>query len=335
MTALDDRPVNGHTAATGGIPTQPLDEHTNPDGNTRPAEGEHPAVRRLRSRLDDRTTERDLAHQFTAVDDDEVFDQVRSEKEQRADRDVAERIRSKRRKERLRAGKAVVRAERRARLQTTWMHRAERARDRILDPARALATDHRRWLGTSLALFALIAAGVVWMSATVHDGLVGTHGTWLAYLVEPLASVLLIVSLLAQFTGRQRDLPIPRGAIVFDLALATASVALNTIPWGLRYGFDAGSLAAHILVPALVVAAVVAWHTASGIYGDALAASRANSTTDEALADRLALLRAAVRSGELPVDVSAQQVIKYLRQNLPGGVGQAAARKAASRFLGY
>lgn len=335
MTALDECPVNGHTADTGGIPTQLLGEHTNPDSNNRPAEGEHPDVQRLRSRLADRTAERNLSREFVQVDDDEVFDQVRSEEEQQADRGVAEKIRTKRRKERLRAGKAAVQAERRQRLQHTWMGRAERARDRILDPARALTTDHRRWLGTSLVLFTLIAAGVVFMSSTVKTGVFGEFGSWLGYLIEPLASVLLVVSMLSQFTARQRDLPVPRGAVAFDLGLAVASLLLNTVPWGLRFGFDPATLLVHLLVPTLVIAAVVAWHTASGIYGDALAASRANGTSDEALVDRLALLRQAVRSGELPVDVSAQQVIKYLRSNLPGGVGQAAARKAASRFLGY
>lgn len=331
MTTIDDRPVtNGHPVETN-IPRQNLPAEQENSGT----DGEHSAVRHLRTRLADRTAERDLAQQFTAVDDDEVFDQVRSEEEQEADRGVAEKIRTKRRKEKLRAGKAAVRAERRQRLQHTWMGRAERARDRILDPARALATDHRRWMGTSIALFTLIAAGVVFMSSTVKTGVFGELGSWLGYLIEPLASVLLVVSMLSQFTARQRDLPVPRGAIAFDLGLAVASLLLNTVPWGVRFGFDPATLLVHLLVPTLVIAAVVAWHTASGIYGDALAASRANSTSDEALADRLALLRQAVRSGDLPVDVSAQQVIKYLRQNLPGGVGQAAARKAASHFLGY
>ena len=336
MTTVHDRPApNGHPAETDIMPNKTLPEQPANDPEHAGRAGEHSAVRHLRTRLADRTTERDLAHQFTAVDEDEVFDQVRSEPEQRADRAVAETLRSKRRKEKLRAGKATVRAERRARLQATWMNRAERARDRILDPARALATDHRRWLASSLALFALIAAGVAFMSDTVKTGVFGANGNWLGYLIEPLASVMLVISMLAQFTARQRDLPVPRGAVAFDLGLALASLLLNTVPWGLRFGFDPATLLVHLLVPMLVIAAVIAWHTASGIYGDALAASRANSATDEALADRLALLRAAVRSGELPVDVSAQQVIKYLRQNLPGGIGQAAARKAASRFLGY
>lgn len=333
MSTVHDRPVtNGHPVDTDtDIPRQNLPaDSAEPELDGRA--GEHSTVRHLRSRLADRTAESSLAHEFAEVDNDPVFEEVRSQPEQKADRGVAEKIRTKRRKERLRAGKAAVRAERRSRIQATWMIRAERARDRILDPARALATDHRRWLGTSLALFTLIAAGVVFMSDTVKTGVFGEFGSWLGYLIEPLASVLLVVSMLSQFTARQRDLPVPRGAVAFDLGLAVASLLLNTVPWGVRFGFDPATLLVHLLVPTLVIAAVIAWHTASGIYGDALAASRQQGGQQP---DRLALLREAVRAGELPTDASPNQVIKYLRSNVPTGIGQSAARQLASRFLGY
>ncbi len=328
MTALDDHPRNGHAVPTADIDTQTAEPDPAPAGESR-------RTAELRHRLQRSTDARDLSHQLRTVEDDPVFVELRSEDEQAADREVSEKIRSKERKDRFRAGKAEVRRARRHRIRQRWDERAEAARGRILDPARSLGSDHRRWVASTAALFALIAGGVAWMSATVHDGLVGTNGTWLAFLVEPLASVLLIVSLLAQFTGRQREVPVPRAVLGFDIGLALASLLLNTIPWGLRYGWDAGSLTAHILVPALVVAAVIAWHIASGIYGDALATSRAHSATNEALTDRLGLLRQAVRSGELPVDVTATQVIKYLRANLPGGIGHDAARQVARNFLGY
>lgn len=321
MTALDERPRNGHTL---DIPTTDLEND--------PPHQESREVTALRARLVDRTAEQGLAHQFTAVDADPVFDQVRSEDEQQADRKVAEKIRKQERAEHKRAGLARVRDRRRQRRQEAWMARAERARLRILDPARALAVDHRRWTYSTVLVFALLAGGVAWMSRTVHHGLVGVDGTWLAYLVEPLASVLLAISLVAQFTARQRGLTAPRGAVWFDTALATASVLLNVVPWGLRYGWDAASLTAHLLVPLLVVGAVLAWHLTSHIYGDALATNK-KDTSD--ITDRLALLRQAVQSGDLPVDVSATQVIKYLRANLPGGIGHDAARRVARSFLGY
>ncbi len=321
MTALDDRP-NGHAVPTADIPSHPIDTQTaEPD----PAPD-------LRDRLQRRTAERELAHQFTSVDDDPVFETVRSPDEQTADRTVAKKIRKMGRKETLRAGKAEVRDARCTRVQQQWQSRAERARERVTNPDRALATDHRRWLYSSIALFALLAGGVLFMSDTVKLGLFGAAGSWIGYIVEPLASVLLVVSVLAQLTARQRDIPIPRGAVVFDLGLAIASLALNTVPWGLRFGFDPATTLVHILVPLLVIAAVVAWHLASRIYGDAIAASRQQGGQQ---ADRLALLREAVRVGELPTDVSPNQVIKYLRSNLPTGIGHDAARRIARSFLGH
>lgn len=332
MTTLE-RSVNGRDPSTD-LPQKQLD-NDGPEGSGSSIEDAVPesgAVTEFRQRLVNRTIERDIAQQFSEVDTDPVFEDVRSPQEQTADRKVAEKVRAKQRTETQRAGQAKVRDARRARIQQQWQNRAERARERVTNPDRALATDHRRWLFTSMALFALLTGGVAFMSDTVKQGLFGAAGSWIGYVVEPLASVLLIVSLLAQYTARQRELPVPRGLVVFDFALATASVALNTIPWGLRYGWDAGSLTAHLLVPLLVVAAVTAWHIASRIYGDALAASRQQNGQH---ADRLALLREAVRVGELPTDVSPNQVIKYLRANLPTGIGHQSARQLARDFLGY
>lgn len=328
MTTLDERAVNGHDPPHE-LPRKPIPQDDPEEAAAPPESG---TVTEFRTRLADRTAERELAHEFTTVDDDPVFEAVRSRDEQDKDYGVAKKIRKKQRKEHLRAGRAAVRAERRERIQHSWMARAERARLRLLDPSRSLAADHRRWLYSSLALFVLLAGGVAFMSDTVKVGLFGQFGSWTGYVIEPLASVLLIVSLLAQYTARQRDLDIPRGAVAFDLGLALASLLLNTIPWGVRFGFDPATVLVHTLVPALVIAAVVAWHLVSRIYGDALAASRQQHGQH---ADRLALLREATRAGELPVDATATQVIKYLRANLPTGIGHDAARRIARDFLGY
>ncbi len=334
MTALDDRPRNGNTVPVT-LPTQPplgdAAENDTTDTNTTPAPQESAKVQELRQLVAGLGTERELLYQLSEIQSDPVFDDVRSDKERSKDREVAEKLRAKQRTDRLRDGKAQVRHHRRLRWQQRWDARAERTRERLLDPARNLGSDHRRWVASSVALFALLAGGVAFMSHTVKLGLVGESGTWLAYLVEPLASVLLIVSLLAQFTGRQRGIEVPRRFAAFDAALALASLLLNTVPYGMRYGFDAGSLTVHLLTPALVVAAVIGWHIASGLYGQALA----NSKHDPILQDQLALLRAAVAAWDLPSDVSANQVIKYLRKNLPTGIGHAQARRVAQNFLGY
>lgn len=215
MTALDDRPRNG-TPVPAPTPAKTLD--TQPDSDGAPV-AESQRVTNLRDRLQHRTAERDLSHQLHEVDTDPVFEDIRSEGEQDADREVSEKIRAKSRKDRLRAGKSEVRRARRQRIRQRWDERAEATRDRILDPARTLGADHRRWVASSVVLFALLAGGVAFMSTTAHDGLVGANGSWTAYLVEPLASVLLVVSLLAQFTGRQRGIEIPRSFAAFDVAL--------------------------------------------------------------------------------------------------------------------
>ena len=209
--------------------------------------------------------------------------------------------------------------------------RAERTREKILDPARTLGADYRRWMVTSAILFTLLAGGAAYMATTVHDGLVGTAGTWLAYLVEPLASLVLVLSMIAQYTARQRGIPVPKGFIALDVSLGVASLLLMTVPWGMRYGWNTGDLLGHLLLPALMVVCITAWHMASGIYSQTIA----NSKQDPILQDRLALLRAAVKAGELPIDASANQVCKYLRRNLPTGIGHDAARRVARSFLGY
>lgn len=327
MTALDDRPRNG--TPVPAAPTQPLDQHDHEP--TSPPTAESQRVTDLRDRLQDRTAERDISQQLRDVESDPVFEDLPSESERGADRGVREEIRTLERKERLRSGKAAVRRQRWARFQARLDERAERTREKILDPARTLGADYRRWIATSAILFALLAGGALYMSHTVKLGLVGAGGTPLAYLAEPLASLVLVLSMIAQYTARQRDIPVPRGFLVLDGTLGLASLLLMTVPWGMRYGWNLGDLLGHLLLPALMVIGITAWHMASGIYSQTIA----NSKHDPVLRDRLALLREAVRVGELPTDVSPNQVIKYLRNNLPTGIGHDAARRIARNFLGY
>jgi hypothetical protein len=351
VTVTDERPRNGH-AVQHTAPAQPLDGQTARIGPAGPGEElvdelaghtgasaaagtspiESERVTTLRQRLADRETERDLLLQLQQIDSDPVFDDVRSEAEAQQDRKVAEQIRTKARKERKRAGQAQVRRTRRTRRWERWDERATHARDRILDPARAVGSDYRKLVASSAAAFALIAGGVLFMATNVHDGLVGTTGSWTAYLVEPLASVLLVISMIAQFTARARGIRITRGFYLFDGFLATASTLLNVLPSGFRYGWPASDLVAHILVPALVVGAVIAWHLVSSLYGTAIALSKDDPVTRE----RLLVLRKALAAGALPADnLSATQVIKYLRATLPNGIGHMEGRRLVKQFLGF
>jgi hypothetical protein len=351
VTVTDERPRNGHAVAHTA-PTRPLDAETGLDEGLDDFEHEPAAVpaggaeservRALRQRVADRTTERDLLHRFVEVDTDPVFDDVRSEAEAQKDREVAEKVRGKARTERRRAGEAEVRRARRNRRWDWWDERATRARDRILDPARAVGADYRKLVASSVAAFALIAGGVAFMATNVHDGLVGTAGSWTAYLVEPLASVLLAISMVAQFTARKRGIAITRGFYLFDGALAAASVLLNVLPSGFRFGWLASDLVAHFLVPGLVVAAVIAWHLASSLYGQAIALSKdapiVLARDDQITGEHLALLRKATAEGRLPVYPSVNQVIKTLRDSLKQGggtgIGHEAARRVAAIYLG-
>ncbi|MCG8918272.1 hypothetical protein L6E12_21040 [Actinokineospora sp. PR83] len=350
MTEIPDRPaINGHrlpgTVLAGeDVVSDVVDavageERVSPSPADTTAAPVSAAVAALQRRVIDKKAQRALLHEYAELVDDEVFTEIPSEAEERKDREVAETIRTKARRERKRAGKAEIRRRSRVRRQDRWDARADRARHRILDPARALGADYRKLVASSGVVFALLAGGVAWMSRTVHHGLVGVDGPIVGYLVEPLASVLLVVSLVAQFTARARGIAVPRGFYWFDGALAAASVLLNVLPWGLRFGWNAGDLLVHLLVPALVVGAVVAWHLVSGLYGEAIAASKDAPVVifkdDAVTAEHLALLREATAEGALSANPSVTAVIKTLRKRLPGGIGQQAARRVAAIYLGH
>jgi hypothetical protein len=340
VTVVDERPRNGHVVEHT-MPAQPLDVETELQGQAAVAEpevGESDDVQKLRQRVANKRTKRDLLHQYAEISEDPVFDEVRSEDEETADRTVAEDVRAKQRKERKRSGIADVRRARRNRRWDWWDERATRARDRILDPARAIGSDYRKLVASSWAAFVLIAGGVAFMAKNVHDGLVGVDGTWTGYLVEPLASVLLAISMAAQFTARKRGITIRRSFYCFDGLLLLASVLLNVIPSGVRFGWLAGDFIAHVLVPSLVVAAVFAWHLASNLYGQAIAQSKDAPIVifrdDQTTAEHLALLHKANRNGQVPANPSVSQLIKCLRTQLPNGIGHAAARRIAAIYLG-
>lgn len=327
-SSLDGKPVNGHATP---LDIDRLNNHQ-PAEDTGQQQSPTDSVRvtQLRSQLHNLTAERDLLTEIAEVDGDPVLVEVRSEQERDADRQVAEKVRTKQRTDRLRAGRAQVRHDRRARRHSQWDQRAERARARILDPARALTSDYRRWVATAAALFALVAAGIAFMAISVHHGVVGVHGPWFGYLIEPLASVLLATSLAAQFTARQRGATVPRSFMAFDAAIA-ASVLLNVVPYGVRYGWETTSLLPHLLAPLLVTSAVVGWHLASGMFATVLASSKDNPVERE----RLALLRNAIAAGELDPHPSATQVIKHLRGHIPTGISQQDGRRIARLLLGY
>lgn len=316
--------TNGHTVPAE-FPRLDLDA----DSGTE-LMGDSERVGALRRTVADRQAEQTLHGELASLDAADTAAETRSEQERTADRRVAERIRRAERRDRLRAGLAGVRAGRVRRVRARWDERAAATRDRILDPARAVGTDHRRWVASTAALYALLAGGVAWLAATVHDGLVGVGGSVLGYAVEPMASLLLVVSLLAQHTARQRGEVVHRGFLAFDGFLLCASLLLNTLPWGVRYGFDAASVTGHVLAPVLLAAVVVGLHLTSGQYAAVIIRSRPSERETACTA----LLQAACAAGEVTDDTSIAAARRFLVDRWPEPIGQAEAREIIRTALG-
>ncbi|MDN5932061.1 MAG: hypothetical protein L0I24_13520, partial [Pseudonocardia sp.] len=147
---------------------------------------------------------------------------VLSPREEKRERAAAEKVRGMRRDQQVSVATATVRLagrERRAdqRLagvelsERLWQRRALARRTRLLDPTARLASVQRIHVVTTTALVALAIAGIAWTSVGVHDALVGPDGTTLAYVVEPLFSLPLLVIMLVQAVAAQwgRRFPAP------------------------------------------------------------------------------------------------------------------------------
>lgn len=269
------------------------------------------------------------ARAVVELQDDPALTDARSARERRADRRVAERLRAAERAERRRTGLAQVAAARRERREARWSGRAAVSKDRLLDPNRRLTATYRRYVGLSMVPPVLIAFGVLFMSIVVHDGVVGVGGPWYGYLIEPMASVLLVVSLLVGFTAVQNGRAVPRGLWVLDAGLAVASMVLTVVPWGLRYGFEPGTTLAHALPPLLVAAAVVVQHVLHAVFGPIFADLYDDLTPptrlDETAADTVVLYertRRAVADGHLTATTSET------------GAGVSVSREAIRRSFG-
>lgn len=322
--------TNGHTVPSTRLPDLPAPADTEPALLTDQRVGDSPAVSTLRGQVADRRDEQQLYRELVDLDATDQAADTRSEQERTADRAVAEKVRRARRRDRRRAGLAEVHTARQARVRARWDEKATTSRDRILDPARAVGADHRRWVASTAVLYALLAGGVAWLSSTVHDGLVGAGGPLVGYLVEPMASLLLVVSLLAQHTARQRGETVKPGFLAFDVALLVASLLLNTVPWAARYGVDPASLTGHLLAPVLLAAVVIGLHLISGQYATVITRNRPSERHRAASA----LLTAAIETGDVAGDTSITQTCRWLKERWPGGMADHEARAVVRDTLG-
>ncbi|WP_226360803.1 hypothetical protein [Pseudonocardia sp. ICBG1142] len=285
--------------------------------------------------------EMEQARAVVALQDDPALLDARSSRERRADRKVTEKLRGAERAERRRTRMAEIAAVRGERREAGWAHRAVANRDRLLNPDRRLTSTYRRYVGLSMVPPLLIAAGVLFMAVTVHDGVVGVDGPWYGYLIEPLASVLLVVSLFVGFTAVQHGRRIPRGLYALDAVLAAASLALTVVPWGVRYGFDLGSTLAHVLPPLLVAAAVVVQHVLHSVFRPIFADLYDELTParlDETAADTVVLYertRRAVADGHIPAPaVSGERAGSVSREAIRKtfGIGKSRAQLAGDAY---
>ena len=253
---------------------------------------------------------------------------VLSAREERRERGAARRLRGMRRHQHLAAATATVRLagrERRAEhrlaaLEMTdrvWQRRALARRTRLLDPTSRLASIQRTHTATSTALIALAIAGIIWTSVGVHDALVGPDGTWLAYIVEPLFSLPLVVIMAVQAVaaGWGRTFPTREHrtkVYALEAGLLGATVLLNISPVvpGLGRWVDTTTLLAHLVPPALILVAVTLTPLVGAFLAGILADAHHDATDtggrrlEPDTANLLALVgkvRAAIATGELAV----------------------------------
>jgi len=253
---------------------------------------------------------------------------VLSDDEVDAERAAAQRIRGLRRDQQLAAATAAValtgreqRAEQvLANLDLTervWQRRALVRRRRLLDPTARLAAAYRAQLASTIVLFAVAVAGIGWTSMGVHDALVGPEGPVLAYLVEPLFCLPLLVIMAAHGTaarwGRRFPAPEHRGkvyALEAGLLLLTVLVNSASVLPGLGTWRDTTTLLAHLAPPVLILVAVVLQPWVSSFFAEILATAHVDAPdpggrrlTVETVnvLTMVAAVRGAVRVGSMPL----------------------------------
>lgn len=266
---------------------------------------------------------------------------VLSDGEQAAQRRGAEKIRRKQRDQHERGELARVRRERReqraadriADLETSdrvWQRRALARRARLADPTSRLAGVARVQVLTSAVLVALAAAGIAWTSTGVHDALVGPGGSPLAYAVEPLFSLPLVVIMLLHATAAKwgRTFPGPalrRRVLTLEAGLLAGTILINVSPVvpGLGTWQDSTVLLAHLAPPVLILVAVVLQPMAASFLAGLLAdahvetTGEAGSRLSEDTASTLSLLsrvRADVAAGELATGETGRPSTESIRK---------------------
>ncbi|MHA6801767.1 hypothetical protein [Bounagaea algeriensis] len=322
MTVLDDRPRNG---APQSIPVPSTRTDTpNPSG-----ESSEPGPDELQAELDREKRSVAILRELTDVENQGAFLQRRDGADDEKDQKASRRVRNKERREKERAGKAQVRAQRLARWRAWLDDRAERTRQRLTDPARAVGTIHRTWTVCAALMISIITGALLYLTHTVKLGVVGPDGSWLGYAIEPIASAMLVISLALQTRAYRQGSTPGKLFIAIDIGLCAASIVLVTVPWGLRFGWGGPDTLVHIIVPVLVAFGVLLWHAGAALTADMLRTAK----HDPVLEERIGILRHGIATGDLPADPSKSACERHLRQVLRG-INREDANKAIRHFLG-
>ena len=249
--------------------------------------------------LDAMETELLVATGKARLQRDPAWLDVLSDKEVTAERTAVEQLRAMRRRQLTAAAKGTAeRAERERRASdrladlelsdTLWQRRALARRARLLDSTSRLASLQRTHVVTSVVLIALAAAGISWTSVGVHDALVGQGGTPLAYVVEPLFSLPLVVIMTLQARAAQwgRAFPTPAGrrkvyALEAGLLLATVLVNTSSVVPGLGRWQGTTMLLAHLAPPLLILVAVTLQPMAAAFIAEVLTNAHIEATQGE------------------------------------------------------
>ncbi|WP_051024274.1 hypothetical protein [Nocardia aobensis] len=170
-----------------------------------------------------------------------------SDREIAAERDLAEWIRTQRRRQRKRAVTAQMSAEKRDRrvalalrraddADARWHRRARAARMRVSNPDARLAQLFRRAEWSSRALIGVVVLGMVWAGVNVQHNLVPSGDMsdplyWLSYGFEAMISIPIITIMVVATTAARWGRDIDRGKVVFlETALLGVTIALNAGP---------------------------------------------------------------------------------------------------------
>jgi hypothetical protein len=241
-------------------------------------------------------TELRIAKGKARLQRDPAWLDVLSDDEVVAERAAAEQLRAMRRRQVTAAARSSAdRADRERRAtdrladlelnDRLWQRRALARRARLLDSTSRLASLQRTHLVTSTALIALAAAGISWTSVGVHDALVGAGGTPLAYIVEPLFSIPLVMIMTLQARAAQwgREFPSTTGrrkvhALEACLLIATILVNTSSVVPVLGRWQGATVLLAHLAPPLLILVAVTLQPMAAAFIAEVLTNAHIENT---------------------------------------------------------